>query len=371
MHCDLSGHCSGCTWIHKPYSTQLEDKKIAFINAWKKCLPGEDCESFTVHSIGEGGFRERVDLGYRRYGNQLRLGLYDVDHKEIVQLGICPQMTDGLQTWFSEFISNPPPIDFGSIRLRVSPEGKRGVWIDFSNIDIKKILGQKDWLNWLRERSVVEIGQKRKRLIDRGLGPQEMENWLPTYFQNKSIPLYSSIGTFTQVGSLANQRIVREFEKALPEKLSGRWVELGSGIGNFTLPLAKSGAFVDAVEIDPFAIRALARSVNEQGIANSIHVQKLSFQHPSQTLADLLSGAEGILADPPRSGIQRLTEVLGAMPRNEIPRHFVYISCALESFINDVSGLYQLGYRMRSVVGVDPFPQTPHMEIIGRMECRV
>ena len=248
-------------------------------------LDERELESLSIRQIAPAYLRDRADLVFKRVGEEMRLGLYDVDRREILALGECPQMSPALQDWFDEFRKKPPPdIQIGSVRLRVSPEGKRGVWLDFANKDIKNLLDDGAWLHWLAEQSIVEIGQKKKRLQrkEQGFrsGDPELDYWIPTFFGGDSLRLYSVIGTFTQVGEKANRAIVDEFMHSLPEASSARWLELGSGVGNFTLPLAMRGSEVTAIELDPLATLGLERSVLEAGLGGKVGIRRLSSSIP-------------------------------------------------------------------------------------------
>ena len=130
--------------------------------------------------------------------------------------------------------------------------------------------------------------------------------------------------------------IVEEFVNSLSE-VSGRWLELGSGIGNFTLPLAKLGAEVTAVELDPFANLVLDRAVLEAGLTGKVQIRRMSFQHSSPELKEALTGCAGHYADPPRSGLRNFPGLLEESS-GERPAHFVYVSCFAESMVEDALG---------------------------------
>lgn len=369
LDCRVAGVCSGCDWIQRSPADQMAAKVAAITGPWVAAgLPAADVASLAIRSIAPGGLRDRADLIYRRTGGEMRLGLYELDKKEIVDLADCPSMSGPLRAWLKDFRASPPPIEAGSLRLRVSPEGKRGAWLDFSNADVKRLLDERTWLEWLSGLAIVEIGQKRKRLAvkgDRlGLVDPVLDYWFPTFIDGKAVPLYSAIGTFTQVGVDANRVLVEEYLKALGGPVSGRWLELGSGIGNLTLPLAAAGASVTAIEIDELAIEGLNRATAEAKLSERVSVAVQSFHLPSQTMAAMFQGVAGVVADPPRSGLIGFCDLLETYR----PEVIVYVSCYAESFTTDAARFYGHGYRLARIVGVDQFPQTSHCEYVARFE---
>ena len=74
-------------------------------------------------------------------------------------------------------------------------------------------------------------------------------------------------------------------------------------------------------------------------------------------------GANVVIADPPRKGLDpELTHWLTEHP----PEHFIYISCGLESFLNDTAQLTSNGkLRLRSLAAFNLMPFTEHVETVA------
>ena len=136
-----------------------------------------------------------------------------------------------------------------------------------------------------------------------------------------------------------------------------RWLELGAGAGNLTLPLSQ-GRHVRAVELDGEALRDnLARA----GGAATVEVVASSFTRAAD-VAVLVSGRDAILADPPRSGLGPFADALAGLAPSLRPEHLVYVSCHLEALARDAATQARAGYRPVAVTGVDQFPHTPQAE---------
>jgi len=73
-----------------------------------------------------------------------------------------------------------------------------------------------------------------------------------------------------------------------------------------------------------------------------------------------------VIADPPRKGLDReLLEHLGGQP----PERFVYVSCGLDSFLEDTARLTSRGtLRLRDLAAFNLMPFTEHVETVACFE---
>ena len=372
LYCAQAGRCAGCRLIELPYTDQLNQKRRAFLSLWaQRGLPLHDPADLVIESLDEGGLRDRCDMTLHFENGRTVLGLWDWDQREILDLRCCPQMSPPLAAWFSDFRQRIPPIQFGNIRLRVSPDGRRGIWLDFPNKTIEALLEEGRWLAELGECALVELGQRHQRLAISRSGPvlddAALFPWFETYLgdEDRPRPLYCTIGSFTQPGFRINRLLVTRVREMVSASGMNTWLELGAGIGNFTLPLAAMGRTVTAADMDPRTAQALRRSAQAAGLSDLIDSERVNMHHPSERLRGLSTDRQAILADPPRSGLGSYLDVLAQVPPKRRPKAVVYVSCFAESMIGDIAGLYSLGYRLRRITGLDQFPQSIHCEWLG------
>jgi 23S rRNA (uracil1939-C5)-methyltransferase len=305
-----------------------------------------------------------------------RLGLFDRFRTGIVDLQGCPQLSPALESWLHDFRRFEFPVTRGSVRLRVAPDGTRGVWLDFANIDVKSLLVERTRLDsLLASGAVVEIGQRRKRLVVREgqlkLTDAVLFPWFETYIDGRSIPLYCSIGSFTQPGFHPNHVLIdevmtraREFAKDLGGAPAlKRAAEFGSGIGNLTLPLSSMFAHVDAYEVDVLAIEGLKRTLADQARTN-VTIHSGNYQGDKALALDF-KGIDLLLVDPPRSGLMKFLDPLVSSPPEGHPQAILYISCFAESFAADSERLLAIGYQLEKLSIVDQFPQSRHYESVA------
>jgi 23S rRNA (uracil1939-C5)-methyltransferase len=351
VDCAVGGRCGGCPWILQPYRQQLDSKRKQLLTLGVEDPP--------IDVVAEGGLRDRTDLQWR----DGVLGMFDLVGSALVDVGACPALSEPLRKLLLTVQADPPPASVVtrlSLRLRVSPNGAQGIWIDAANLDVKALLTEGSWLLRRLEHAFVEIGQRKKPLTkELRLGKEpELRPWFETYLsdsrtsESRTQPLYLPVGGFTQPSLAANRVLVgRVVEMASG---MGRILELGAGCGNFTLPLAQAGHPVIAVEIDELARDGLARAAGESGLP--VELRSWDMYDPANALPDV----DAVLADPPRSGLRRFLEVLAKNP----PRDLLYVSCFVESLLADAERVRALGYAFAGARGVDQFPQTPHCEWI-------
>lgn len=377
LACTYSSLCSGCDWLLKPFEVQRELKIENLTKTWEKAIDQKLPEVQFI-SIAESGMRDRVDLVFDARTGSPRLGLFDRLHFQIVDLQGCPMMSPELENWFQEFRRVSFPIQRGSLRLRVSPKGLRGVWLDFANIDVKTLLDERETLDQLRSNAIVEIGQRRKRLVEREgqlkLADPVLEPWFETWVEEngseRAIPLYCAIGTFTQPGFQANRVLVREVRRLVKESGAQTAFEFGSGVGNFTLPLASVCEHVQVFEIDALALEGLQWSLAAAGLAEKVELHRGDFQNSKKRTPEF-SKAELVLVDPPRSGLRSFLDSIETIGPEERPKHFIYVSCLAESFVADARRLLDWNYKLKSIAIVDQFPQSRHYELVAHFSQNI
>jgi len=358
MECDLAGRCGGCPSIGRPLADQRRDKRAALVAAlgWSGPL--------TLADVGDAGLRDRLDLQLRRDADRTVIGLGAVgDGKTIVDMARCPLATPALASWLADLRADPPPVARASIRLRVGVDGRRGLWLDVAHTDVKALLDERAWLARAVARAHVELGPKARRVVVEDGVPRlvapTLAPWFTTWIDRREVPLASRVADFTQPSRAANRALVATIMDHVAATGATRWLELGSGAGNLTLPLA-ARFDVRAVELDGEALRHNLTAIAPRG---PVAVVAQSFTRAAD-VAGLVAGRDGVLADPPRSGLGPFADGLAGLAPSLRPGHLVYVSCHLEALTKDAAALAGMGYRAVAIDGVDQFPHSAHAEWI-------
>jgi 23S rRNA (uracil1939-C5)-methyltransferase len=136
-------------------------------------------------------------------------------------------------------------------------------------------------------------------------------------------------------------------------------VDLFCGVGPFALRLAEK-ARVTAFDSDTGAIAALAKAAHAPGLKPVKAEARDLFRRPlvPQELRDV----DAVVFDPPRQGAQAQALKLAAA---RVPA-VIAVSCNPATFARDARLLVDGGYRIETVVPVDQFRHTPHVELVAR-----
>ena len=74
-----------------------------------------------------------------------------------------------------------------------------------------------------------------------------------------------------------------------------------------------------------------------------------------------------LVLDPPRSGCDgAVLKAIAALR----PQKVIYISCNPATQARDINYLRECGYDLLSLLPLDMFPQTEHIEVIGHLKLR-
>ena len=170
---------------------------------------------------------------------------------------------------------------------------------------------------------------------------------------------------FTQVNPQINQVMIRRAMQLLAPQVNEKIADFFCGIGNFTLPIARSGAQVLGLE----GLANLVDRANESAALNGITNTQFGVADLfKMTPADLtaLGRFDKWLIDPPRDGAFELIKSLDA---SNSPQRIVYVSCNPATLARDAGVLVnEKGYVLKAAGVINMFPHTSHVESIASFE---
>jgi 23S rRNA (uracil1939-C5)-methyltransferase len=140
-------------------------------------------------------------------------------------------------------------------------------------------------------------------------------------------------------------------------------IDLYGGVGLFALPLARHYRRVVTVEGDRVASRFARRNARANRCAG---VEAVNQAVESWVVTGLPDGADRVVVDPPRDGLS--TTVRGLLAARA-PRRLTYVSCHPAALARDLRELAPR-FAVESIVLVDLFPQTGHMEAVAQLVAR-
>ena len=350
-------------------SFQMEFKKELLADALKNYgVPPHHW----MESVASGclGYRRKARLGVRCVGSEVLVGFRESFSNRVARVEECltldpraSRLIKPLKLLIAE-VSIPNQIP--QIEVACGDEGVSLIvrhladwsgedlvrWAEFSDTFNIEVLFQSKGYDSLVRLTDKKISRLKYKLIEYGL----------------SFEFYPQ--QFTQVNAPLNQDLVRSALALMGDLCNQLVVDLFCGIGNFSLPIARSGGKVIGLEMEQSAVemaRSNARLNGLEGFAR-FEVADLYDQGGQNTtaharLAEVMrENPSSILLDPPRSGAG---PHLASICKKESIKRIVYISCNPETFALDAAILTESGFRLKSVGVFDMFPNTAHLETLG------
>ncbi len=188
--------------------------------------------------------------------------------------------------------------------------------------------------------------------------PADLYYTLPEF--NVKMPFFPT--EFTQVNHEVNRVLVHRALMLLAPQAGERVADMFCGIGNFSLPIARSGAQVTGIEGSASLVKRAAENAAYNGLSESVAYRVMNLFEINADAFSALGAFDRMLIDPPRDGAAELVKSLVAAP----PRRIVYVSCNPSTLARDAAVLvHEQGYTLSAAGVVNMFPHTAHVESIA------
>ncbi len=351
--CPHARECGGCPWQQVDYESQLQAKQRSVDDALKRI---GKIEAFELRPIipspAEFHYRRRLRF---QCDPERRLGFFRAFSHDLVEIRSCPigeeptnSLIPALRSWLQ--------------RLQTLPDQVEIVAGDQAGELVVVFFGPEPFtaVDDATCRSLLEEEPRLCGIVARGRERRTWGQTRLTVMAEDGINLFVEADVFIQVNRAGNTAVVRELVAAGGFSTSDRVLELYSGAGNFTLPLAKRAGQIVAVEGHRASIECGKRSAQLNAFAN---IRWIAADVPAAA-AKLRQKGETfskIVLDPPRTGAKGLERELAAFGAERI----LYVSCNPATLARDVSALARHGYKLRMVQPIDLFPQTYHVETLA------
>ena len=363
--CPHFGTCGGCVLQHLAEDRQIVAKERVLLENLErigKVVPGRVLEPLTADSWG---YRRKGRFSVRRVNRKDKtlVGFREQDPRFVADLGQChtviPQigmkiqalaaLVDGLQAREQipqiEFIAGDDAIALTVRHLAPLDEADRAALAAFGREH-----GFSIFLQPKGPDSVHPLGGQAPALSFR----------LPQW----EVELAFEPLDFIQVNAGLNQKMIARALELLDAQAGERVLDLFCGLGNFTLPLARTVAEVVGVEGDAGLVARARANAQRNGLGNA-QFFAADLTTDQRGTPWMRAGFDKLLLDPPRSGAD---EVLKQLPLQGIDR-IVYVSCHPGSLARDAGFLvHERGYRLVAAGVMDMFPHTAHVESIALFE---
>ena len=361
--CPYFGRCGGCQYQHFNADKQARAKREILRETLRRIgkIPWEG--DIPIHAASPWNYRNQAELKVTHTGDgQSSVGFFEAESHKLVPVRAClilsPLLNSILSALASPAWTNASP-GFDSLLIQCREIDQRADDRDEkAMLTLRGRIGRVDGENLATELLDALPGVETIA-IDRGGGAQVFGKPALLY-EVGGLRYQISPGSFFQASRFLLPDLVAAVVGEEPGSLA---LDLYSGVGLFTLPLARRFAQVISVEANPGSAADLVANVRAHSLTNVRPMAQGVFdflRRFAQAEPDL------VVLDPPREGAA--ANVLSLLARLR-PKHILYLSCCPPTLARDLNCLTRRGYSVDSVDLFDFFPQTFHIESLVRLSA--
>ncbi|WP_201556678.1 23S rRNA (uracil(1939)-C(5))-methyltransferase RlmD [Psychrobacter sp. 72-O-c] len=382
--CPHFGVCGGCNLQHWQPDAQINFKQSVLAEMLTHQADTQP-DTWLAPVVGDRlGYRTKARMGVRYVAKKetALVGFRERSSNFLAELNEChildPRIGFEIENLKALISSLEARSQIAQLELAMGeylpelPDGNQPVALIVRNLSplsdsdvdkLKVFFAARNWQLYLQSKGVDSI--KRIALTDNDDMSQQFGR---LYYQLPEYDLtFEFIPTdFTQVNLSVNREMTKLACDLLDLKAGERVLDLFSGLGNFSLPMARlvgeTGTVVGVEGSEAMTLRA-AENARRNGIYNTeFYSQDLTQDCTDQPWAN--QGFDALLIDPPRSGAW---EIMQYLPKFNAER-IVYVSCNPATLARDTKALLEQGYRLTHAGVMDMFCHTGHVESIARFE---
>jgi len=355
-------HCGGNVFAHIAYQRQCRIKAAIIREALLRIgrvTRGEDPE---MVASPERGYRMRARL-HARDG---RLGFFREGTHELCDAGATGQLLPETVTWVgaaSEVLAGDRLAGVDSIEIAENIAGDQRA----CHLELHPRV-EPSAFKRLAE-AVALTGLSAGRADRPGIDVLFGTPWVSDVVHVRpgdsasALRLRRDVRAFFQGNRFLLEPLVR---RVVSFVAPGPVIDLYAGVGLFGLSLAADGRDrVTLVEGDPTS--GVSLDANAEPFGARVRVEHRSVESYLRSCAG--SGAADpattFIVDPPRTGMSRdaMVSLIDARAAR-----VVYVSCDVATLARDARILIDAGYELESLVGIDLFPNTAHVETVAVFE---
>ena len=355
--CPSYGECGGCAYRHVEYSEEVKLKtrvvketlaKIAGVNGdiISDCIPSAKFELY----------RNKMQYHTGVSNGQKRLGFIG---RSFAFLPIIDcKLADPEITAWAKIIEKNLPNEVTRVVIRKSsPQGKL-LCLFVSTI---KLSFTEQQINMMMSfpKAAALFGNVSNANTEDVLGDITYKIVGEDYLVEEIKGLSFAVGptAFFQVNPYQIDNLYSEALQFLPNV--DTLLDLYCGVGTITLCSASVVKKVFGVEINKEAISYAKKNASLNEIANA----EFYALNAADIAKVLNKDFSAIIVDPPRAGCSK--EVLDFIASKT--KQIIYVSCESSTLARDIKVLKTFGFEVASVIPIDMFPRTAHVECVVLM----
>lgn len=379
--CQWAEQCGGCQAAHIKHDDQIRFKQDTLIDQLSHAVGDQSIQILPTIKSQTWHYRRRARLAYQYQSRSRKasLGFRERKSASIVNVDQCialeaslSQLISPLRVFCESSLDDPSAI--GHIEL-INPTQIHGVSKPVVLLRLVKPLVDRDLqkLTDLAGQNKIRLFAQQPEAKTEGDfvadANQVFEVVQGQYAKTPSSIHYQLTSglniaftplDFIQANAKVNDKMIHLVMEQMALSESSYVFEFFSGVGNFTLPLASTGAKVTSFELVKSSVEKAQYNAQQAGF-DKVACHQIDLTNQANMKRLLKEGCDLVFLDPPRTGAAELLEFLPATKAKQI----VYVSCNPTTLSRDARQLKALGYQLTSAGLIDMFPNTPHAEAIA------
>lgn len=366
--CPFVDICGGCPWGAMSEEAQRE-AKVANLRSTLTRIGNFTPERIDEmvrplrHAKDAWGYRNKIELTPMREGARFQLGMHARNGKDTIKVNACPLFEKKYPKAIKavmgslSYLGNSRNLNLERVGIRASRRTKAleiALWTPtgpFPRGQVSRVLADA-----AHPTSLVRVMTKGDRRARKIAGVEALAGEGSWTEKIGSETMRLSAPSFFQVNTAAAEILIELVMEALAPQDDESAIDLYSGAGTFTLPLARRCSWVSAVESYGPAVRDLRRNAE---IARLDTIDVIGGDAVREFPDD---DADVLVVDPPRAGLDAQAIDLIA---STSARDVAYVSCDPATLARDLRRFEDEGtFRAVSATPVDLFPQTFHCETV-------
>lgn len=365
--CPNFGVCGGCSMQHLEASAQTAVKQRVLEDALWHLARLRPEVVYPPISGPAWGYRHRARLSVRHVAKKggVLVGFHEKRSSYVAVMDCCPVLPPAVSALIrplKELVAGLSIVDrLPQIEVAV---GEGQIVLVVRNLEPLTV-SDEDALRAFADRHGITLflqpGGPDTAALFHPLAAPPLEYRLPDF----GVALRFRPTDFTQVNHGINRMLVRRAMGLLKPAAGERIADLFCGLGNFTLPIAASGATVVGVEGSAALVERARANASLNGLAERCEFQVANLFEATEESLAALGRLDKLLIDPPREGAVAVVKALG----EAAPRRIVYVSCSPATLARDAAVLvHEKGYALKGAGIASMFPHTSHVESIALFE---
>ena len=354
--CEHFSDCGGCS-VQQLSDIKYQSWKLQIV---KEALSLRKIETPIIKALIPGHIsgRRRIRFSARRLGSGTVIGFKRFRSNQIVDVKTCPVTVEKIYNLI------PALRELLNGILQVKENAEVAITASDSGLDITLLIPKEPNLSYREIIANFAVKYDIARICWKNLYDKSLETAEPVIERRAVMVHFGKV--LVKIPPDAFLQPTVSGEKILSDivfnavKESKKVIELFSGCGAFSLPLANRGIQISAFDLAEDHIFALLQAARDYGMGERVTAETRDLYRRPLDKSEF-DEVDAIILNPPRSGA--ISQIMH-IAESRVPM-VVYVSCNPNTFARDVYEMTEGGYKLQQLVPVDQFLWSHHIELVG------